>query len=187
MTRIHAERPEARSTLEAEATEGLFEAVSGAAPGEETSETARPAFLAEILGTLRWLDRCPAGILHVRTLGDRARLYLSDGQIRCATGAGAVGIGERMRAKGLISDDALSEALRMQRRFDPPAPLGLCLALVSQSAADALPLFLREQVVEVIRNCSAWPVGVIEYEAAPVRHRGIEVAFRIEEIAGDVG
>ncbi len=194
MTQAHAERVPAESPpagllppLDAAATEALFEGMADGLFDGCAAPAGRPPFLEEILGTLRWLERTPSGVLHVRTLGDRAKFYLFEGQIRGASGAGTAGIGERMLTRGLVSEEGLAEALRMQRRFDPAAPLGLCLALVSQPAADALQALLREQLVEVIRHCSAWPVGVIQYEAGPVWHREIEFSFRVDEIERDVG
>ncbi len=147
----------------------------------------RPPFLDEILGTLGWLDRTPAGILHIRTLTDQAKLFLHSGRIRGATGAGAAGLGARMRERGHVTQDALAEALRMQQADAVGAPLGFYLARTSGGASSALREVLREQLLDVIARCGAWSLGVLQFELGGVRRDGTDVAFDIAAVVEEIG
>jgi len=156
----------------------------------ETAVTPAPpdagGFLPDLLTALEWLGGAPGGVLQVRSFGASASIYLAAGSMLGASGAGVSPIGERMRARGVVSARELRRALKLQAETEPRTPLGDCLARVSRPAAEALQALLREQCVDVLRACAAWELGSVEFEAglqwAPRAVRAGSVGELMEEL-----
>ncbi|MDX1510465.1 MAG: DUF4388 domain-containing protein [Nitriliruptorales bacterium] len=138
---------------------------------------------ASIGEVCRGLARADAtGTLHVESSLGEASLRFRDGMlIAVKVPHTPARLGDRLVHAGLLSRDDLERAVRAQQAKDHPTEyLGELLVSDGLVDADAVRVFLQEQILDALVDILAWPDGRYNFTRHDVRERPIMARLKVD-------
>lgn len=111
-----------------------------------------------------------SGMLSLRQAeGGWIELGFIEGKLVSAAADGAGPLGELLVALGVLSREALEEALAAQARATPRPALGSLLIADGTVAAESIYGAVRQQMAAVVRRALTWKVATFSFQADDVR------------------
>ena len=104
------------------------------------------------------------GVLTVETSDHKGRIVFHDGQILYASHQNREKLGERLIKEGLIKEEDLETALRIQAERKSHEPLGAILADNKLIDKNVIEKVVREQLKEVVYELLSWETGNFKFE-----------------------
>lgn len=122
------------------------------------------------------------GTLHVQGLGGEAALKFLEGELVSVKGpTSPARIGDRLVHAGLLSRVDLEQAVRAQQSLAHPTDyLGELLVDDGLVDADAVRVFLQEQILDALADLLDWPEGRYHFTRHEVRPRPVAVNLAVE-------
>lgn len=106
-----------------------------------------------------------SGILTVESPSGKGRIVFYEGQILYASMQDKERIGERLMKEGLITEESLKKALKIQSDRKANEPLGAILAENRFIDRQVLETVLREQLKEIVYELLSWKEGSFKFES----------------------
>ena len=120
-----------------------------------------------------------SGVLNLENSSSNGRVVFHDGQILYASLQGKERLGERLIREGMIRENDLETALRIQKDRKVYEPLGAILTENKFIEKDILDNLIQSLIKEVIYELLSWEEGVFRFEPEKEMHnipQGISVS-----------
>ena len=105
-----------------------------------------------------------SGVLNLESPAGKGRVVFHDGQILYASMQGKERLGERLMREGILNENDLEAALRIQRDRKVYEPLGAILTENKFIEKDVLETLIQSLIKEVIYELLSWEEGVFRFE-----------------------
>jgi len=115
-----------------------------------------------------------SGVLTISSDKRKGFFVFCEGEIVAASCESSLRTGDALVARGAITEEELRTALGLQRRKKSGEPIGTILVDFKLVAEAVTREVLREQCVEVYRECASWKEGTLEFQRCEVRRARIE-------------